>query len=953
MCAQRWCWMGWGIIASLVIPGWVQGEDVPEAIAPAEVQLGRPVTFDDVLPILEAKCQACHNSAIMESRLDLEDVAGMLRGGRRGPAVIPKQPDQSLLYRVAARSAQPVMPPLPNQVEATPLTPQELGLLRQWILEGAAPGKNKPPLSITWQPVPAHLVSIYSVALEPWARFVACSRANQIDVYDLVLGQHVARLYDPLLSTLHQGDQPLYPHGAAHQDFIYALAFHPAGNLLASGGFREIKWWARSTQPVGQFTIDIPPSLAACVSEELIVVATADHQLHLRRWPTGDTVRSWQAHAAPITAIVPLPETGRMISAGRDGLVKVWSLADATLLTTLATRGEIVDLLAMTDREYMLSLHADGIVRVWPVNRLLQPPADPPAEETPVAEWKELGQPVRLGRVPQQPQVVLACADGHWRLAEVPSGNVVRAQQHGAPVTGLAISPDGQHLATVAGDSVKLWKLDGQQLAEIKGSPSAQRQLQQLTEDDLVAKSRVSVADASFKAAEKLHQERDEQTKKDATVRADAEKKLAEAREKEQALQQALDVAVKELQEQPDHEERKKKKAEAETALQKHKEELQKAQQAFDNAHKAWQQSERGQQLAAQALQAAQQKLQLEQAAAQQAAERLQQAQQALPQTVKPVRGVRFLNAQRLATIGEDGALRTWHVPSGKPLDEYLHAETPPVGIASCSPHQVLTWGGAHLTLWDADPPWQLVARLGPPADDPLNYAASPLLHRVLCLAFSPDGRWLASGGGEPSRSGELILWDVVERRVARTFPDAHSDTVFDVEFSRDARWIASGAADKFAKLHDVDGGQLLRAFEGHTHHVLGVALKADASRLATAGADNAIKIWSTETGDQLRTIQNYARQVTSIQYIGISDNLVSGSGDKSVKFHRAGDGGNYRTFGGANDYIHATAASRDETLVVAGGEDGVLRIWNGQNGQLLFSFEPPKPPMAQPVGQR
>src|SRR4051812_7803698 len=67
-------------------------------IEPAAVNLGRPVDFTkDVQPILDDKCVACHNVAIAESRLILEDVPSILKGGKRGPAVMAKDPDKSLL----------------------------------------------------------------------------------------------------------------------------------------------------------------------------------------------------------------------------------------------------------------------------------------------------------------------------------------------------------------------------------------------------------------------------------------------------------------------------------------------------------------------------------------------------------------------------------------------------------------------------------------------------------------------------------------------------------------------------------------------------------------------------------------------------------------------------------------------------------------------------------------
>ena len=49
--------------------------------------------------------------------------------------------------------------------------------------------------------------------------------------------------------------------------------------------------------------------------------------------------------------------------------------------------------------------------------------------------------------------------------------------------------------------------------------------------------------------------------------------------------------------------------------------------------------------------------------------------------------------------------------------------------------------------------------------------------------------------------------------------------------------------------------------------------------------------------------------------------------------------------FAGPTDFVYSVSANRDETIAIAGGEDGVLRVWNAQNAQELFKFEPPKPP--------
>ena len=64
-------------------------QEAVQKIEPEKVDLGRPVDFDrDIFPILEANCVACHNVAVPESKLSVEDVKSILKGGKRGPAVV-------------------------------------------------------------------------------------------------------------------------------------------------------------------------------------------------------------------------------------------------------------------------------------------------------------------------------------------------------------------------------------------------------------------------------------------------------------------------------------------------------------------------------------------------------------------------------------------------------------------------------------------------------------------------------------------------------------------------------------------------------------------------------------------------------------------------------------------------------------------------------------------------
>lgn len=919
-------------------------------IEPAAVNLGRPVDFaKDVQPILDDKCVACHNVAIAESRLVLEDVPSILKGGKRGPSVMPKDPDKSLLYLVASRGQQPAMPPLPNKVSAAAVTPQELGIIKQWILEGAQGSMGSAGPAVVFQAVPSTLHSIYSVALSPWSRFAVCGRANQIDVYDVITGEYVQRLTDPSLAAVKSGDKPMYPHGAAHQDFVHALAYSPTADLIASAGYREVKLWQRGQNVQRKkFAIENPPSAAAVSPDgKLLAAALPDNSIRIVSLADGQQQKSLAGHAAPITTLQFSADNARLFSASKDKTVRAWTVADGTQADLLETPAEVLCFTFNADGKLLLTGHQDNLIRSWNV------PFDKPGAEAvkPVKEYPGSGGPVTaLALVAPGTHFVSAGADAHWRQWDLASGAAVRAVNHGAPITSLAVRNDGKFVATAGGNVGKLFTIEGQPAGEIKGSVAAQRKIVVLTEEDAVAKARVALADASFKAADKNLMERTEAAKKAAEQKDAMEKALAEAKTKEQAAVAARDEAQKKLDGDANNDALKKAKADADAALAAAADAVKKAQEAVDAAVKAVNQTAKAQQTADEQQKAAKGILDAETTVAKQAEEKLNAAKAELPMTEKPVKFVAFSpDGKFLAASGDDGVVRLYDPKTARPLEE-LVGQAAPTNALLFGPDRALVSiaDDKHVTVWDSNPPWQLVGILGPKPEAPLDVAPSPFVSRVLSLAFSPDGKLLATGGGDPSRSGELMLWNVETKSFVKAFPDAHSDTVFSIDFSHDGKLIASGAADKFVKVHDVESGKLVRSFEGHTHHVLGVTFKADGSRVASAGADNAIKVWNMETGEQFRTIANYSKQVTGITYIGVGDNLISGSGDKTVKMHRSNDGGNYRTLGGPTDFVYAVSASRDEAIAVAGGEDGVFRVWNAQNGQELFKFEPPKPAGAE-----
>jgi WD40 repeat protein len=218
----------------------------------------------------------------------------------------------------------------------------------------------------------------------------------------------------------------------------------------------------------------------------------------------------------------------------------------------------------------------------------------------------------------------------------------------------------------------------------------------------------------------------------------------------------------------------------------------------------------------------------------------------------------------------------------------------------------------------------------------------SPLSDRVNTMDFSPDGKQISTGSGEPSRGGEVQIWNIADGTLAKNFAEVHSDSVLGLEFSRDGKYIASASADKFVKVTDIATGKIVHNFEGHTHHALGVSWLPHGRQLVSVGADKSIRHWNFELGERIRQRTNIGKEVTSIHYVGLTDQAVVTSGDKTVRLIKS-DLNDVRSFSGGADFMYACGATPDGKVVIAGGQDSALRVWNMADGKVMATFEAPK----------
>ncbi|MFP6763744.1 MAG: c-type cytochrome domain-containing protein [Planctomycetaceae bacterium] len=365
----------------------------------ALIKLGKLVSFaESVAPVFSRRCLACHNAKTAKGRYNMENYAGILKGGESGAAVELGDADASTLVAMIEDGSMPK--------DAEPLTPEQIAAVKKWIQTGVVldagfaatapliqimPKEPQPPAPDVY-PVP---IPITAVAFNHDGSLLATSGYHEVNLWNTADGKLVRRItnvaervYD--IDFTRDGQKIVIAAGTPAQigeakvfqisdgkllgdlvrtaDSVFAVALSPDESRLATAGAdRAIRVYDMATQEqqlIIEDHADWVMDIAWSPDGSKMASGSRDKTSKVFDAKTGDSLVTFNGHGQPVYGVGFSPDSKLVVTSGSDKNIRTWNVGDAKQVRAIGGFGSEVFRIVVTPEGHVFSPSADKQARV-------------------------------------------------------------------------------------------------------------------------------------------------------------------------------------------------------------------------------------------------------------------------------------------------------------------------------------------------------------------------------------------------------------------------------------------------------------------------------------------------------------------------------------------------------------------------------------------------------------
>lgn len=327
-----------------------------------------PVSFArQIRPLLAENCFGCHQGARQEGKYVMTNFDSLMTGGHSGvEAVVPGDPDESYLIElVTSHDGKAAMPP-----NASPLSSEDVELIRRWISEGASNDYSGATVSYSNEDPPPYSrqPNITAIDYSPDGKWLAMNGFHEILLFDTgnLANAKIARRFVGLSAR------------------IESVRFSPDGKRLAASGgnpaeFGEVQIWDVETGKLQLSKIvshDTVYGINWSPDGNSVSFGCTDTTVRVIDAQNGKQLLYQGAHEDWIRDTVFSVDGSQLVSVGRDMTCKLYEVAtqrfidNITSITPGVLKGGIGSVARHPVRDEVVIGGADGIPKVYRMNRI-------------------------------------------------------------------------------------------------------------------------------------------------------------------------------------------------------------------------------------------------------------------------------------------------------------------------------------------------------------------------------------------------------------------------------------------------------------------------------------------------------------------------------------------------------------------------------------------------------